>query len=59
MEDRAKALVSGVQPGHAQVAAIRARIHVAFLSNYGDLKTDRLKVTVTEHHAEAPARLPD
>ena len=45
--------------GRIVVAYGRDAADVAFLSNYGDLRTERLKVRVTEHRAEAPARLPD
>ena len=45
--------------GRIVVAYGRDAADVAFLSNYGDLTTARLKVQVTEHHAEAPPRLPD
>lgn len=45
--------------GRIVVAYGRDAADVAFLSNYGSLTTERLKVTVTKHHVEAPPRLPD
>ena len=45
--------------GRIVVAYGRDAADVAFLSNYGDLKTERLKVQVTQHRIEPPQRLPD
>lgn len=45
--------------GRIVVAYGRDAADVAFLSNYGELKTERLKVQVSERHAETPVRLPD
>ncbi len=45
--------------GRIVVAYGRDAADVAFLSNYGELRTERLKVRVTEHRVQAPPRLPD
>ena len=43
--------------GRIVVAYGRDAADVAFLSNYGNLATERLKVHVSEHHMQAPPRL--